>query len=579
MAYVGGGGPDAEPRRFTFAAGAPAPARRASGAGAGRVSSPAMPPASPNAPAPNAPAPNAPAPNAPDLVPVRRALLSVSDKSGVADFARALHEEFGVELLSTGGTAKALRDAGLPVTDVADVTGFPEMMAGRVKTLHPNIHGGLLARLPDDAAVMAEHGIAPIDLLCVNLYPFEQTVAREGCTYEEAVEQIDIGGPAMVRSAAKNHTRVVVVTGRGQYDNVLTELREHRGASRLRLRRDLAARAFGRTLRYDRAIENFLDDSLGDVVTRRGRTTLRYGENPHQRARLFRDAVRPDEASVAWAEQLHGKELGYINLLDADAALQVVKEFDRPACCIVKHATPCGVGAGERPAEAFDRAYAGDPLAAFGGIVAFNRPVDDDAAEAVCAIDKLLEVLVAPSFAPSALDRLKNRWKNARLLAVGPMRQDGEPLDRTIHRVVGGVLDQDRDLTGVVEAEWKVVSARPPTDAELAALKFNWLACKHVKSNAVVVGGPEGTYGIGGGQVDRVAAARHAVEKAGGRTRGAVAASDAFFPFPDGPQLLLDAGVTAVVQPGGSVKDQLTIDLVNERGAAMVFTGRRHFRH
>ena len=542
-------------------------------------------PAVPTPAAPREPDHDAP----PDLVPVRRALLSVSDKSGVVEFARALADEFGVELLSTGGTAKALRDAGLRVTDVADVTGFPEMMDGRVKTLHPNVHGGLLGRLPTDAAVMADHGIAPIDLLCVNLYPFEQTVAREGCTYEEAVEQIDIGGPAMVRSAAKNHARVLVVVEPSRYEKVLGDLRKHGGSSCFKHRRKMALQAFDATANYDAAIGSYLADQIDPLryapyaESRAPRFTLRYGENPHQTAGLSENPDPPAEASVAFAEQLHGKELGYINLLDADAALNVAKEWgDGPtaACCIVKHATPCGVGLGTTPAEAFGRAYDGDPLAAFGGIVALNCPVDADAATAIAAIDKLLEVIVAPSFEPAALARLGERWKNVRLLSVGPMRRpDGVPAPKTSHKIVGGALVQDRDLVGVVESEWKVVSARQPTDAELAAMRFNWLVCKHVKSNAVVIGGETGTYGIGGGQVDRVAAARHAVEKAGGRGRGAVAASDAFFPFPDGPQLLLDAGVTAIVQPGGSVKDQLTIDLVNERGAAMVFTGRRHFRH
>ena len=530
-----------------------------------------------------------------DLVPVRRALISVSDKTGVVDFARALSDEFGVTLLSTGGTAQALRDAGLPVTDVSDVTGFPEMMAGRVKTLHPKVHGAILGRLPEDEAVMREHGIEPIDLVCVNLYPFEQTVARPGVTYEEAVEQIDIGGPSMVRSAAKNHARVLVVTDPQRYDELIGKLRGAAGASTRQLRQMFAAEAFTRTAQYDATISDYLEEVVAgklDAGEWVGKATLRYGENPHQQAWLVAGKKR-GEASVAHATQLHGKQLGYINLLDADAALGAVKEFDEPACCIVKHATPCGVGTATDPAWAFRRAYQGDPLAAFGGIVAFNQPIHLAAAEAITRIDKLLEVVVAPSFDNDALALLRGRWKSVRLLGVGPMFADGGsriaqrrrggstlPGDRYMeHTIVGGKLRQDRDRIGCELSEWKVVSDRTPTESEQAAMRFNWLVCKHVKSNAVVIGGTHGTFGIGGGQVDRVAAAEHAVKKAGGRAAGAVAASDAFFPFSDGPRALLDAGVTAIVQPGGSVRDQETIDLVNERGAAMVFTGRRHFRH
>jgi phosphoribosylaminoimidazolecarboxamide formyltransferase/IMP cyclohydrolase len=529
------------------------------------------------------------------LVPVRRALLSVSDKTGLADFARALHEEFGVELLSTGGTAEHLRDAGLPVTDVSDVTNFPEMMAGRVKTLHPNIHGALLGRLPEDEAVMQEHGIRPIDLVVVNLYPFEETVAKEGVTYEQAIENIDIGGPSMLRSAAKNHERVTVVCEPGRYGETLRDLREHQGQSTASFRQRSAAVTFRHTMAYDGNIFDFIRDQTGESLEHDRVVPLRYGENPHQEAVLVKDPTASG-ASVAHAKQFHGKPLGYINLLDADAALSCVKEFDAPACCIVKHATPCGVGRGETAAQAFERAYAGDPLAAFGGIVALNSTIDTAAAEAICGIDKLLEVIAAPKFEKPALQILQVRWKNVRLLRTGPMfgsepvRQKwraSEPLAgsglfdqfATRHHIYGGVLVQQRDGATSSENEWKVVTDRQPTDDELAALRFNWLACKHVKSNAVVVGGPQGTFGIGGGQVDRVAAAEQAVKKAGDRVAGAVAASDAFFPFPDGPKVLLDAGVTAIVQPGGSVRDQATIDLCNERGATMIFTGRRHFRH
>ena len=526
-----------------------------------------------------------------DLIPVKHALLSVSDKTGLVDFARSLSDEFGVTLVSTGGTAQTLRDAGLAVTDVSDATGFPEMMAGRVKTLHPKVHGAILGRLPEDAAVMAEHGIEPIDLVCVNLYPFEQTIARAGVTYAEAVENIDIGGPSMVRSAAKNHRRVLVVTSEARYDAVLRDLRANGGSSSFKFRRQMAIGAFNIVAHYDRAISIWLFDRASEDEPQKFRPrtwpatgeALRYGENPHQPAQLFPGYREPDEASVAHAIQHHGKELGYINLLDADAALDVVKEWPGQklsACCVVKHATPCGIGLGGTPAEAFKNAYAGDPLAAFGGVIAFNHQVDAATAVAMADGHKFLEVIVAPQYGAEAVDLLKSRWKNARILEVGPMlKHGGERVATTSHQITGGRLEQQRDLVGVVDSEWTVASTRTPTKTELSALKFNWLACKHVKSNAVVIGGEHGTYGIGGGQVDRVAAAEQAVRKAGERAKGAVAASDAFFPFPDGPKALLDAGVTAIVQPGGSVKDQLTIDLVNERGAAMIFTGRRHFRH
>jgi phosphoribosylaminoimidazolecarboxamide formyltransferase/IMP cyclohydrolase len=535
--------------------------------------------------------------SSPDLVPIRRALLSVSDKSGLVELARALHAEFDVELLSTGGTARTLRDAGMPVTDVSEVTGFPEMMAGRVKTLHPKVHGALLARLPEDEAVMQEEDITPIDLVVVNLYSFEETIADPDVTYAEAIEKIDIGGPSMIRSAAKNHARVTVVTQPGQYDELLEAMHESGGATGLGLRRRLAAAAFSRTFAYDGAISAYLEqqaglegafetldpDTLGHDHIAVGAMTkkldLRYGENPHQRATFYAHETDRPPAGLADFTQLHGKALGYINLLDADAALAVVREFETPACCIVKHATPCGVGIGTTAAMAFDAAHASDPLAAFGGIVAFNTAIDDAAAAKLCEGEKFLEVIVAPEFADAAAERLRGRWKNVRLLSVGSTGRPTGIDALSFHPVHGGLLVQERDLVGVVDNEWQVVSDRQPSETELTAMRFNWLACKHVKSNAVVIGGANGTYGIGGGQVDRVAAAEQAVCKAGDRARNAVAASDAFFPFADGPQALLDAGVTAIVQPGGSKRDQDTIDLVNKYEATMVFTGRRHFRH
>lgn len=527
-----------------------------------------------------------------DLVAVKRALISVSDKTGLAEFATALVREFGVTLLSTGGTAKFLRDAGLEAIDVSDVTGFPEMMDGRVKTLHPKVHGGLLAVRdnPEHVASMKEHGIEPIDLVCINLYPFEQTVAKPGVGFEEAIENIDIGGPSMVRSAAKNHASVAVVTSPGQYEKVLGDLRKHAGSTCEKHRRKLAQQAFALTYAYDGAIAAYLADHVGDGARRWGPSPLRYGENPHQSAGLVRDT--PDgTASIAHATQHHGKELSYINVLDADAALACVKEFDGPAACIVKHATPCGVGTGNTVAEAVENAYTSDPVAAFGGIVAVNVPMDAGAAGVLTVGQKFLEVIVAPSFTLEAMDVLKGRWKNVRLLEVGAMfhtdavRQShrdgslGNAVKRSVRSIAGGLLMQQNDTVGLIESEWKSVGSRTPSEAQMLDLRLAWLACKHVKSNAIVIARGASTVGIGGGQVDRVGAARIAVEKAGHRAVGAVAASDAFFPFADGPKLLIDSGVTAIVQPGGSVRDQETIDLCNERGVALVFTGRRHFRH
>jgi phosphoribosylaminoimidazolecarboxamide formyltransferase/IMP cyclohydrolase len=572
-----------------------------------------------------------------DLVLVRRALISVSDKTGLAEFAGALAGEFGVELISTGGTAKFLREAGLKVIDVSEVTGFPEMMDGRVKTLHPKIHGGLLALRdnPEHLAAMKAHGIQPIDLVCINLYPFEKTIAKPDVHFEEAIENIDIGGPSMIRSAAKNHRFVLVITGPDRYEKVLGDLRKHRGASCGLHRLKQAQRAFAHTAAYDGVIAGYLAKVLGDpspdgspsreaspsldglpsgAATSASRSTsaspsqksaggastevsatefslpdeidlhlqkkqsLRYGENPHQKAALYIDDSNSGEASVAAARQLHGKELSYINLLDADAALNCVKEFDEPAACIVKHTTPCGCAvAGDLP-TAFARAFAGDPLAAFGGIVALNKEVNLQTAQAITSIDKLLEVIVAPEFSADALALLKDRWKNVRLLAVGTLGRRAET-EMHLHKIAGGYLVQQRDLAGVDESAWKIVSKRLPTATELADMKFAWLVCKHVKSNAIVVCKQGMLLGAGAGQMDRPSAARLAIAKAGDRIPGAVAASDAFFPFPDGPRLLLEAGVTAIVHPGGSLKDHETITLVNERNAAMILTTRRHFKH
>jgi phosphoribosylaminoimidazolecarboxamide formyltransferase/IMP cyclohydrolase len=521
-----------------------------------------------------------------DLVPVRRALISVSDKTGLHEFARALHEDFGVELISTGGTAKFLREHKLPVTDVSEVTGFPEMMDGRVKTLHPKIHGGLLALRddPEHAAAMEQHGIKPIDLVCINLYPFEKTVRKPGVTFEEAIENIDIGGPSMIRSAAKNHRYVLVVTSPERYEKVIGDLQEHDGSSCGTHRLKQAQRAFAHTAEYDSLIANYLAsaakiDSAGMVLNLHKALDLRYGENPHQRATLL-VGKPPKEPSVAFAKQLHGKELSYINLLDADAALNAVKELDTPTVCIVKHATPCGYAtAGDLP-TAFTLAYEGDPLAAFGGIVALNKPVDLQTASTITGIDKLLEVIVAPRYDDDALKLLRDRWKNVRLLEVGDIAPGKfDPSELHMHKIVGGFLVQQRDLAGFDETALKVMTKRKPTPQELADLKLAWLACKHVKSNAITLAKGGTLVGVGGGQVDRVGAARVAIQKAGDRAKGAVAASDAFFPFPDGPTLLLQAGVTAIIHPGGSLRDSDSVAVADEHNAAMVVTGQRHFRH
>jgi phosphoribosylaminoimidazolecarboxamide formyltransferase/IMP cyclohydrolase len=528
-----------------------------------------------------------------DLVPVRRALLSVSDKTGLVEFAWALHEEFGVELISTGGTARALREADLPVTDVSQVTGFPEMMDGRLKTLHPLVHGGLLALRddPEHMASMQAHGIRPIDLLCVNLYPFRETIAKPGCTFEDAIENIDIGGPAMIRAGAKNHRFVLVVTSPDRYEKVLGDLREHKGSSCGRHRLKQAQRAYAHTGEYDAAIAQYLETKLAAGGGQRAaeetislrltrQQALRYGENPHQAAGLYVDSSATTAGTLASAEQLHGKDLSYINLLDADAALACVRDFTAPTACIVKHATPCGVGTGATASEAFARAYDSDAVAAFGGIVAINREIDIPAAEAIVSGQKFLEVIVAPSYSPEALELLRSRWKNVRLLRVeGSKHGWGARTAPSLRSIDGGFLVQDFDSVGLDESGWKVASQRPPTERELDDLRFAWLACKHVKSNAIVIARDGATVGIGGGQVDRVGAARIAIEKARDRAKSAVAASDAFFPFADGPQLLLSAGITAIIQPGGSVRDQETIAAVDAAGAVMIFTGRRHFRH
>ncbi len=525
-------------------------------------------------------------PAASDLRPIRRALISVSDKTGIVDFARALSER-GVEILSTGGTAKLLAEQGIPVVEVSDYTGFPEMMDGRVKTLHPKVHGGLLGRRGIDDEVMAQHGIAPIDLLVVNLYPFEQTVAKPGCTLEEAIENIDIGGPAMVRAAAKNHDGVAVVTSADDYQAVLEELNAHGGLS-LSTRFRLAVRAFEHTARYDGAIANYLGrvraDGTRDLFPRTFNLQLvkvedmRYGENPHQQAAFYREH-NLSEPSVATARQLQGKALSFNNVADTDAALECVKSFEQPACVIVKHANPCGVAIGKDLVEAYDRAYACDPTSAFGGIIAFNRPLTAAAAKAI--IDRqFVEVIIAPEVEPEAL-AVTAAKQNVRVLACGQWSASraGE-LD--LKRVTGGLLVQDRDLVRVGPDQLKVVTKRAPTEQELRDLLFAWEVVRYVKSNAIVYARDGQTIGIGAGQMSRVVSARIAAMKAqeaGLAVTGAAMASDAFFPFRDGIDQAAEAGIRAVIQPGGSVRDSEVIAAADEHGMAMVFTGVRHFRH
>jgi phosphoribosylaminoimidazolecarboxamide formyltransferase / IMP cyclohydrolase len=522
-----------------------------------------------------------------DLRPIRRALLSVSDKSGLVDFARGL-VSCGIELVSTGGTRKALADAGLAVRDVTSLTGFPEMLDGRVKTLHPMVHGGLLARRDDPAHMktIADHGIQPIDMVVVNLYPFEATVARAGATREEVIENIDIGGPSMLRSAAKNYEGVAVLTDASQYAGVLDELRAHSGSLTLATRERLAAAAFARTATYDQAISAYFAGRQdgGDLpeafrLDFSHRRPLRYGENPHQKAAFYTEAT-PPASSLAAAEVLHGKELSFNNLLDLESALSLVCEFAEPAAVVIKHNNPCGAGVGETLEAAFRKAYEGDPLSAYGGVLGFNREVDEATALQITEPNRFVECVIAPSYAASAFQVLTTRpsWKkNVRLLRTGALNGPRPGVD--VRRVDGGLLVQSRDVSGDDFAQAKVVTKRQPTDVELADLRFAWKVCKHVKSNAIVLASAGRVVGVGAGQMSRVDSVEIAVRKAGERCRGSVLASDAFFPFRDNVDAAARAGVTAIVQPGGSMRDADSIAACDEHGLAMVCTGVRHFRH
>jgi phosphoribosylaminoimidazolecarboxamide formyltransferase/IMP cyclohydrolase len=518
---------------------------------------------------------------------IARALISVSDKTGVAEFARALHA-MGVQILSTGGTAKLIADAGVAVTEVSEYTGFPEMMDGRVKTLHPIIAGGVLGRRDTDAAVMAEHGIAPIDLVVVNLYPFEATVARPDCDLAVAIENIDIGGPTLLRAAAKNHRDVTVVVDASDYARVLEEMRANAGATTLATRFRLARKVYEHTARYDGAIANYLG-SLGEDGERRTfpdtfnmqfvkAQDMRYGENPHQRAAFYIEHP-PVEAGVASARQLQGKALSYNNVADTDAALECVKSFDQPACVIVKHANPCGVAVAGTLLEAYERAFSTDPTSAFGGIIAFNRRLDAATARAIVA-RQFVEVIIAPQVDADAVTAVAAK-ENVRLLECGPWSAvRSAAFD--YKRVCGGLLVQDRDDGLVLRAELEVVTRRAPTEAQLDDLLFAWKVAKFVKSNAIVYARDGMTIGVGAGQMSRVYSARIAGIKAADeklQVQGSVLASDAFFPFRDGIDAAAQAGISAIIEPGGSMRDGEVIAAADEHDIAMVFTGMRHFRH
>ncbi|WP_217521029.1 bifunctional phosphoribosylaminoimidazolecarboxamide formyltransferase/IMP cyclohydrolase [Vibrio metschnikovii] len=525
--------------------------------------------------------------------PIHRALISVSDKTGILEFAQALAER-DVELLSTGGTARLLAEHGLTVTEVSDYTGFPEMMDGRVKTLHPKVHGGILGRRGQDDAIMTEHGIQPIDMVVVNLYPFADTVAKAGCTLADAVENIDIGGPTMVRSAAKNHKDVTIVVNAHDYSRVIAEMDANDNALTLDTRFDLAIAAFEHTAAYDGMIANYFgtlvpsygDNKEGDEESKFPRTfnaqfikkqDMRYGENSHQAAAFYVEA-HPEEASVATARQIQGKALSYNNIADTDAALECVKEFAEPACVIVKHANPCGVALGSDILQAYQRAYQTDPTSAFGGIIAFNRELDADTATAIIE-RQFVEVIIAPSISEQAAEIIAAK-KNVRLLACGEWSSKTTGFD--LKRVNGGLLVQDRDQGMVTVDDLNVVTTRQPTEEELKDALFCWKVAKYVKSNAIVYAKGDMTIGVGAGQMSRVYSAKIAGIKAadeGLQVEGCVMASDAFFPFRDGIDAAAQAGIKCVIQPGGSMRDDEVIAAANEHGMAMIFTGMRHFRH
>lgn len=516
---------------------------------------------------------------------IRRAIISVSDKRGIVVFAKSL-AEMGIEILSTGGTSKVLRENGILVRDISDYTGFPEILDGRVKTLHPKIHGGLLGQRskPEHLEKMREHGIVPIDLVCVNLYPFEETITKQECTLEEAIENIDIGGPTMLRSAAKNYNDVTVVVDPDDYEPIISELRE-KGEISLETNFRLAKKVFQHTARYDASISNYLGQiENGKRIHKFPETfsfqvkkiqDLRYGENPHQQAAFYQEYIL-DEPSVANAIKLHGKELSFNNILDTDSALEAVKEFEEPACVIIKHNNPCGVAISENLADAFKKAKDCDPVSSFGGVVGFNRVVDEETANELSEI--FLEVIIAPGFCKEALEILKKK-KDLRILESPPLTLRSLKGGYDFKKVVGGLLIQDRDIFTAKMDQLNIVTKRKPTQEELRAMSFGWKVVKHVKSNAIVLCREDRTVGIGAGQMSRVDSTRLAVMKAQSSTKGCVLASDAMFPFRDGVDVGAEAGITAIIQPGGSIRDDEVIKAADEYNIAMVFTGMRHFRH
>jgi len=522
----------------------------------------------------------------------RRALVSVSDKTGLGPFVKEL-AALGFEILSTGGTRRFLEEQGVPVIDIATYTGFPEIMDGRVKTLHPKVHGAILGRpdLPEDARAIKDHGIVPFEIVVCNLYPFEATIARPDVTVAEAIENIDIGGPSMIRSAAKNHAYVAVVTSAAQYGPVIEALKQ--GPLDEPFRRELAAAAFEMTARYDRAISNYMArltshtsaeaaTHFPDELSLRFRKVsgLRYGENPHQQAAFY---VEPEaaDATLARAKILHGKELSYNNLLDIDSAFAIAREFNDPAAVVIKHNNPCGCALGRSLAEAFDKAYAGDPVSAFGSVLAFSRPLDTDTADKLCEPNRFVEAIIAPGYEPAAFEALTTRpkWKNSVRLLECAALCDARPNSLDYRRVTGGLLVQDRDEGDDPESEWKAVTKRQPSAAERDDLRFAWKVCRHVKSNAIVYAKGGMVVGVGAGQMSRLDSAWIAARKAESRSQGGVCASDAFFPFRDGVDEAAKAGITAVIQPGGSKRDEEVIAACDEHGMTMIFTGRRHFKH
>ncbi|HKW17296.1 MAG TPA: bifunctional phosphoribosylaminoimidazolecarboxamide formyltransferase/IMP cyclohydrolase [Terriglobales bacterium] len=515
---------------------------------------------------------------------IQRAILSVTDKTGIADFAHKL-AGLGVELISTGGTAKLLRDSGIRVKDISDLTGFPEMLDGRVKTLHPKVHGGILHRREDPThrAAVAEHGIEPIDMVVVNLYAFEKTAAKQGVRFEELIENIDIGGPSMIRSAAKNFHDVAIVTSPADYDSIADEMSRTSGELSSETKWRLAQKAFATTAAYDSAIASTLErvHANGNFQLKSGDgfpatlrlsfkkvTDLRYGENPHQKAAMYSDG---STSGVANGRQVQGKELSYNNIVDLQAAWDLAQEFEEPFCGIIKHTNPCGAATGKTLAEAYKRALECDPVSAFGGVIGVNRPVDSGAAEEMAKL--FLEVIAAPSFEKAALEKFSAK-KNLRLVEIA-----NSPQKWVLKNVSGGMLVQDADLHQLRDSDLKIVTKRPPAPEEMRALLFAWRVCKHVKSNAILYSRDGQTVGVGAGQMSRVDSCRLGAQKAVLPLKGTVAASDAFFPFPDGVEEIAKAGATAIIQPGGSVRDQEVIEAADRLGLAMIFTGVRHFRH